>query len=84
MLILNTFIFISSGDENGSPEDTLEFQLKIKCTKNPSAPKDATDPDELYKNTKGMLQYETSMNCIKAQTLGSVIKASFFTHIYIL
>ena len=42
-----------AGDENGTPEDTLEFQLKIKCTKNPNAPKDATDPDELYKNTKG-------------------------------
>ena len=31
----------------------LEFELKVKCTKNPKAPKDTTDPDELYLNSKG-------------------------------
>ncbi|XP_072031344.1 DNA-directed RNA polymerases I and III subunit RPAC1-like [Amphiura filiformis] len=46
------FEYKQEGDENGSPEDTVEFQLKIKCTKNPNAPKDATDPDELYRHTK--------------------------------
>ncbi|CAN8000656.1 unnamed protein product [Ixodes hexagonus] len=34
----------------GSPEDTVEFELNVKCTKNPHAPKDATTPDELYKD----------------------------------
>lgn len=38
--------------EDFSPEDTIIFQLKVKCTKNPQA-KDATDPDEVYKDHKG-------------------------------
>ncbi|XP_078313478.1 DNA-directed RNA polymerases I and III subunit RPAC1-like [Crassostrea virginica] len=37
--------------EDFSPEDTIIFQLKVKCTKNPQA-KDATDPDEVYKDHK--------------------------------
>lgn len=37
-------------DSDGSPEDTVEFELKVKCTKNPQAPKDATTPDELYRD----------------------------------
>ncbi|CAK8673916.1 unnamed protein product [Clavelina lepadiformis] len=39
-------------EENPSPEDTLEFEIKVKCTKNPDAPKDATDPCVLYKDHK--------------------------------
>ena len=31
----------------------LEFELKVKCTRNPKAPKDTNDPDELYLNSKG-------------------------------
>ncbi|XP_072172722.1 DNA-directed RNA polymerases I and III subunit RPAC1-like [Diadema setosum] len=46
------FEYRQEGDETGTAEDTLEFQLKVKCSKNPNAPKDATDPDELYKNAK--------------------------------
>ncbi|XP_063957877.1 DNA-directed RNA polymerases I and III subunit RPAC1-like [Lytechinus pictus] len=46
------FEYRQEGDETGSEEDTIEFQLKVKCTKNPNASKDATDPDELYKNSK--------------------------------
>ncbi|XP_077999650.1 DNA-directed RNA polymerases I and III subunit RPAC1-like [Glandiceps talaboti] len=44
------FEYRQEGDEEGTAEDTLEFHLKVKCTKNPHAPKDATDPDEMYRN----------------------------------
>ncbi|XP_037274573.2 RNA polymerase I and III subunit C [Rhipicephalus microplus] len=37
-------------ESDGSPEDTVEFELKVRCTKNPQAPKDATTPDELYRD----------------------------------
>lgn len=40
-------------NEDGTPEDTLVFELKVKCTRNHSAPKHATDPDDLYVNHKG-------------------------------
>ncbi len=40
-------------EEKGTPDDTLEFELKIKCRKNPNAPKDASDPDDLYIDHKG-------------------------------
>lgn len=46
------FEYRQEGDETGTGEDTIEFHLKVKCTKNPNAAKDATDPDELYKNAK--------------------------------
>ena len=35
----------------------LEFELKVKCTCNPKAPKDTNDPDELYLNSKGKSKY---------------------------
>lgn len=44
------FEYVSEGDEEGTPSDTIVFDLKVKCTKNPTA--DTTDPDDLYKNHK--------------------------------
>ncbi|XP_003215970.3 DNA-directed RNA polymerases I and III subunit RPAC1 [Anolis carolinensis] len=32
--------------------NTLQFQLKIKCSRNPEAPKESSDPNELYINHK--------------------------------
>ena len=40
-------------ESKGTAEDTLEFELKVRCRKNPHAPKDASDPDELYLDHKG-------------------------------
>ncbi|KAK3092535.1 hypothetical protein FSP39_004078 [Pinctada imbricata] len=45
------FEFRSEDDTEGTAEDTIEFQLKVKCTKNTHA-KDTTDPDDLYKDHK--------------------------------
>lgn len=41
------------GDQEGTEIDTLQFQLKIKCKRNPQAAKESSDPDELYFNHKG-------------------------------
>lgn len=38
-------------------QDTLEFELKIKCTWNNNAPKDVTHPDEQYRNHNGMISF---------------------------
>ncbi|CAH1792168.1 unnamed protein product, partial [Owenia fusiformis] len=46
------FEYRAEGDTDGSADDTIEFQLKVKCTWNLSASKDSTDPDELYKDHK--------------------------------
>ncbi|XP_002120101.2 DNA-directed RNA polymerases I and III subunit RPAC1-like [Ciona intestinalis] len=46
------FEYRQGDDADGTPEDTLEFELNIKCTKNLSAPKDTTDLDVLYKHHK--------------------------------
>ncbi|XP_040984530.1 DNA-directed RNA polymerases I and III subunit RPAC1 isoform X5 [Aquila chrysaetos chrysaetos] len=40
------------GDEEGTEIDTLQFQLKIKCSRNPQAAKESSDPNELYFNHK--------------------------------
>uniref|UniRef100_A0A7N6FFN6 DNA-directed RNA polymerases I and III subunit RPAC1 n=1 Tax=Anabas testudineus TaxID=64144 RepID=A0A7N6FFN6_ANATE len=37
-------------EEEGSEIDTIQLQLKIKCSKNPRASKDSSDPRELYLN----------------------------------
>ncbi|XP_074501718.1 DNA-directed RNA polymerases I and III subunit RPAC1 [Sebastes fasciatus] len=39
-----------SAEEEGSEIDTIQLQLKIKCTRNPRATKDSADPRELYLN----------------------------------
>lgn len=46
------FEYRSQGDEEGTEIDTLQFQLKIKCTRNPHASKESSDPNELYLNHK--------------------------------
>ena len=43
-----------SADSDPTEEDTIQFELKVRCTRNLHV-KDATDPDELYKDHKGTL-----------------------------
>ncbi|RXN21727.1 DNA-directed RNA polymerases I and III subunit RPAC1 [Labeo rohita] len=40
-------------DQEGTEIDTIQLQLKVKCTRNPRAPKDSSDPKELYLNHMG-------------------------------
>ncbi|KAK7901137.1 hypothetical protein WMY93_017906 [Mugilogobius chulae] len=46
------FEFRNSGEdtaaEEGSEIDTIQLQLKVKCSRNPRASKDSSDPRELY------------------------------------
>lgn len=44
---------LSAGDEEGTEIDTLQFRLQVRCTRNPHAAKDSSDPSELYVNHKG-------------------------------
>ncbi|NP_001134298.1 DNA-directed RNA polymerases I and III subunit RPAC1 isoform X1 [Salmo salar] len=44
------FEYRNAGDEEGTEIDTIQLQLKIKCTRNPRATKDSADPRELYLN----------------------------------
>lgn len=46
------FDFRSEGDEEAKDNTTLQFDLKVKCIKNKGAPKNATDPDELFIHSK--------------------------------
>ncbi|XP_041834989.1 DNA-directed RNA polymerases I and III subunit RPAC1 [Melanotaenia boesemani] len=39
-----------SAEEEASEIDTIQLQLKIKCSRNPRASKDSSDPKELYLN----------------------------------
>ncbi|XP_031820657.1 DNA-directed RNA polymerases I and III subunit RPAC1 isoform X1 [Sarcophilus harrisii] len=48
-----------AGDEDGTEIDTLQFQLKVKCTRNPQAAKDSSDPNELYLNHKVYTKHMT-------------------------
>uniref|UniRef100_A0A673VWH1 DNA-directed RNA polymerases I and III subunit RPAC1 n=1 Tax=Salmo trutta TaxID=8032 RepID=A0A673VWH1_SALTR len=44
------FEYRNAGDEEGTEIDTIQLQLKIKCTRNLRATKDSADPRELYLN----------------------------------
>ncbi|XP_062375973.1 DNA-directed RNA polymerases I and III subunit RPAC1 [Sardina pilchardus] len=44
------FEYRNAGDEEGTEIDTIQLQLKVKCTMNPRAAKDSADPRELYLN----------------------------------
>ena len=35
-------------DDQGSAKDTLEFELKVRCKRNPNAPENSKNPNELY------------------------------------
>ena len=55
-LFIYLLIYCSTkGDEESKDNTTLQFDLKVKCIRNKNAPKNATDPDELFVNSKGML-----------------------------
>ncbi|XP_037074813.1 DNA-directed RNA polymerases I and III subunit RPAC1-like [Pollicipes pollicipes] len=45
------FEYKGSSEDAGKPEDTLEFELKVKCKVNPNAPSDAANPAEKYINS---------------------------------
>ncbi|XP_065057341.1 DNA-directed RNA polymerases I and III subunit RPAC1-like [Rhopilema esculentum] len=46
------FDYRPEGEEEVHSNTVIEFELKVKCTKNPKAPRDTNDPDELYLNSK--------------------------------
>ncbi|KAK2187589.1 hypothetical protein NP493_161g04012 [Ridgeia piscesae] len=46
------FEYRTADDTEGTPEDTVVLELKVRCKKNPNATKDTTDPDVLYVNHK--------------------------------
>ncbi|XP_050406507.1 DNA-directed RNA polymerases I and III subunit RPAC1 [Patella vulgata] len=50
------FEYRAEGDMEGTAEDTIEFQLKVKCSRNKEA-KEATAPDEMYKDHKVTTKY---------------------------
>ena len=50
------FIVFFSGDTEGTQEDTLKFELKVKCSWNPERKKDSTHPQDLYRDFCGNIQ----------------------------
>lgn len=47
----------SNDNDEVSEQDTLRYELKIKCTKNPHAPKDSQEPKAIYCNSYGNDNY---------------------------
>lgn len=45
------FEYKQDSEAEGTEEDTIEFHLKVKCTRNQHV-KDATDPDDMYRDHK--------------------------------
>ncbi|KAM9315793.1 DNA-directed RNA polymerases I and III subunit RPAC1 [Gastrophryne carolinensis] len=46
------FEYRNADDAEGTDIDTLQFELNVKCTRNPRASKDSSDPNELYLDHK--------------------------------
>lgn len=53
------FEYRNQGDEEGTEIDTLQFRLQVRCTWNPKAAKDSSDPNELYVNHKVYTRHMT-------------------------
>uniref|UniRef100_A0A2K5WTI7 DNA-directed RNA polymerases I and III subunit RPAC1 n=2 Tax=Macaca TaxID=9539 RepID=A0A2K5WTI7_MACFA len=53
------FEYRNQGDEDGTEIDTLRFRLQVRCTRNPHAAKDSSDPNELYVNHKVYTRHMT-------------------------
>ncbi len=45
--------FSTQGDNEGTDQDTLEFELKIKCSWNPTRTKEHTNPEDMYRDFRG-------------------------------
>lgn len=48
---LNIWLFSADQqilDDQGTAKDTLEFELKVRCKRNPNAPENSKNPNELY------------------------------------
>lgn len=73
-----SFLF-DAGDEEAKENTTLQFDLKVKCIKNKSAPKNATDPDELFIHSKG--EYFFVYN-VPVQRLSFTIQTFFYTRLH--
>lgn len=52
-LLLISLLFFQESDE-GTERDTLEFELKVKCTKKTSNQNDSIRFEDLYNNHNGM------------------------------
>ena len=48
ILALNFFPDEQVIDDQGNMKDTLEFEIKIRCRRNPNAPENSKNPDEIY------------------------------------
>lgn len=59
-------VFVFPGDEEGTEIDTIQLQLKVKCTRNPRAPKDSSDPRELYLNHMGKAISQSLINLLNS------------------
>ncbi|XP_040283597.1 DNA-directed RNA polymerases I and III subunit RPAC1 [Bufo bufo] len=46
------FEYRNSGDTEGTEIDTLQFELSVRCSRNPRSSKDSSDPNELYLDHK--------------------------------
>uniref|UniRef100_A0A2K5D4G7 DNA-directed RNA polymerases I and III subunit RPAC1 n=1 Tax=Aotus nancymaae TaxID=37293 RepID=A0A2K5D4G7_AOTNA len=53
------FEYRNQGDEEGTEIDTLQFRLQVRCSRNPHAAKDSSDPNELYMNHKVYTRHMT-------------------------
>lgn len=53
------FEYRNQGDEGGTEIDTLQFRLQVRCTRNPHAAKDSSDPNELYVNHRVYTRHMT-------------------------
>ena len=86
-LVINAFniylliYYSTKGDEESKDNTTLQFDLKVKCIKNKNAPKNATDPDELFINSKGMLHAVVGrMHIWSISWVVPIICKSFIAH----
>lgn len=53
MIVWQLSVLCLSEDQEGTEIDTIQLQLKVKCSRNPRAPKDSSDHKELYLNHMG-------------------------------
>uniref|UniRef100_A0A3Q2PH92 RNA polymerase I and III subunit C n=1 Tax=Fundulus heteroclitus TaxID=8078 RepID=A0A3Q2PH92_FUNHE len=58
-----------SAEEEASEIDTIKLQLKIKCSRNPRASKDSSDPQELYLNHIYKLRKRTIKTLVSRKTV---------------
>ena len=67
---------------DATADDTVVFELKVRCRKNPLAGKEVVDPDEKYIDSKGTIYQHAYYWCVMRRFYPCIHTISYFSFLF--